>query len=200
MNAKSFTEVQEVPIPLLTAKYNVYMGGVNKLDQFISCNQILRYWKTMFYHLLKIIITNASIINTWLSMTSGQKCVSQTQFRDNLIKEIIARFGRPVLPNDSFTISHGSWPFKDHVECVHCHTNHTTRKCPHCPFQPALCHVYEKDCHSLWRITASLSVRNTWIKNRTTSRCDGPKGSKNLKKRRGNYKSSNSSFIISVHM
>ena len=193
-NGNGFTEVQEVPIPLSTAKYNLYMGGVDKSDQFISYNLILRrtvcYWKPMFYHLLEIIVTNASIIKNWQRMTSGQKRVSQTQFRDNLFKEIIAKFGKPVIPTDSFTISHGSRPFKDRARCVHC------------PYQPALSQVYERDCHSLWHSTANLKVRNTWIKNHTqrqrnldsvsnvthSSRGGCLKGSKNLKKRRGNYK------------
>ena len=54
----------------------------------------------MFYHLLEIIVTNASMIKNWLRMKSGQKRVSQTQFRDNLNKEIITTFGKPVIPND----------------------------------------------------------------------------------------------------
>lgn len=51
-DAMGFTVVQDVKIPLTTAKYHAFMGGVDKSDQFISYNRILRrtkrYWKTMF--------------------------------------------------------------------------------------------------------------------------------------------------------
>ena len=62
------SETQDVPIPIAVQKYNSYMGGGDKSDQFISYNHILRkivrYWKTFFYHLLEIVTTNSSITTT----------------------------------------------------------------------------------------------------------------------------------------
>ena len=107
-----FSEVVNVTIPEAVEGYNTYMGGVDKSDQFISYNRILRktvrYWKTMFYHLLEIIVTNSSILYNWNRMTAGMKRVSQTQFRDTIIQQIISRYGKPVVAIESFTISHGS--------------------------------------------------------------------------------------------
>ena len=69
-NADGFRSIQDVAIPQPIPRYNAYMGGVDKSDQFISYNRVLRktkwYWKTMFYHLLYIITTNSSIIHCWL--------------------------------------------------------------------------------------------------------------------------------------
>ena len=60
------SQTQDVPIPVAIEKYNSYMGGVDKSDQYISYNQILRktvrYWKTFLYHLLEIVATNSSIL------------------------------------------------------------------------------------------------------------------------------------------
>ena len=73
------------------------MGGVDKSDQYISYNRILRktvrYWKTFLYHLLEIIATNSSILYNWHRMELEQKSISQTQFRDSLVQQIIGKYG-----------------------------------------------------------------------------------------------------------
>ena len=57
------SQTQDVPIPVAIEKYNSYMGGVDKSDQYISYNRILRktvrYWKTFLYHLLEVAVYNA---------------------------------------------------------------------------------------------------------------------------------------------
>ena len=93
-NADGSISIENVAITQAIAKYDSYMGGVDKSDQFISYNRILRtkwYWKTMFYHLLEIVTTNASVIYNWLRMASGNKCISQTLFRDHLVLQIISK-------------------------------------------------------------------------------------------------------------
>ena len=193
-----FSQLQDVPIPQPTAKYNAFMGGVDKSDQFISYNRILRrtvrYWKTMFYHLLEICATNASIIYNWYRMVSGKKRLSETRFRDSLVCQIISKFGKPAVLIESFAISHGSCLFDNYSRCVFCHTNITSRRCPDCPLQPALCQVRGRDCHSLWHSTSNLRVRNNWYKKRRrtskrlstqTLKRGRPKGSTNMKKRKG---------------
>ena len=81
-NADEFRSIQDVAIPQPIPRYNAYMGGVDKSDQFISYNRVLRktkwYWKTMFYHhpvlaedfrdrlLLRIISSTAmDYLKTW---------------------------------------------------------------------------------------------------------------------------------------
>lgn len=210
--ANGSTIVEDVAVPQAIAKYNAYMGGVDKSDQFISYNRILRrtkrYWKTMFYHLLEIITTNSSIIFNWLRMASGKKRISETLFRDRLVLQIISKYGRPVTAIESFDVSHGSELSNSRSKCVICRTINTMRKCPDCPFQPALCQVSGRDCHSIWHSTSHLKARNDWFRNRRRREkqllltsleavaeiCDKrgvgrPKGSKNLRKRRGLYRS-----------
>ena len=78
------SEVADVSIPAAIANYNKYMGEVDKSDQFLSYNRLLRktvqYWKTMFYHLLEIVTTNSSILHNWQRMEANGKKRSQTEF------------------------------------------------------------------------------------------------------------------------
>ena len=66
------SQTQNVPISIAVEKYNSYMGGIDKSDQCISYNHILRktahYWKTFLYHLLEVIATNSSIVYNWHGM------------------------------------------------------------------------------------------------------------------------------------
>ena len=196
-------QVVHVPIPSAVEYYNRFMGGVDKSDQFISYNRVLRkticYWKTMFYHLLEIITTNSSILFNWRRMAADQKKVSQTQFRDNLVQAIISQYGKPIATTDSYTISHGSCFSSDLKQkvCAYCQKK-TLKQCPDCPYQPPLCQVPERDCHSIWHSHECSAVRKKWCRNRrrtsthqtstpTLGAKGRPKGSKNVKKRRGHY-------------
>ncbi len=66
-------------------------------DQLISYQHILwqtiRYWKTLFYHLLEIMVTNAFILHNWLRMECGKKCGIESRFRDELVLDIIKWYG-----------------------------------------------------------------------------------------------------------
>ena len=120
--------------------------------------------------------------------------------------QIISKYGRPVTSIESFHVSHGSQLTNSRSKCVFCRKNNTMRKCPDCPFQPALYQVSGRDCHSIWHSTSHLKPRNEWFRNRrrrekrlASSSLDAvaeicvkravghPKGSKNLRKRRGHY-------------
>ena len=125
-------------------------------DQFISYNRVpretIRYWKTFFYHLLEIVTTNCSIIYNWVRMESELKKKSQTEFHDHLVQQIIEKFGKPIVSSESFTMLHGS-RFRSDVQkqrCAYCHVQHTLWFCPDCPYEPSLCQVIERDCHSIW--------------------------------------------------
>ena len=200
--------IKDVPIPSAIARYNKFMGGVDKSDQFISYNRVLRktkrYWKTMFYHLLEIMATNSSILHNWQRMTNGMSKMTQTKFRDRLVQGIISQYGKSPTSTSSassYAISHGSSFSPDPKQkcCVLCHKK-TQRQCPDCPYQPPLCQVPERDCHSAWHREGHVALRKKWARNRqrvstnstpthgthTSKGC--PKGSKNIKKRRGKYR------------
>jgi hypothetical protein len=208
------TQLKDVPIPTAISNYNKYMGGVDKSDQYISYHRILRktprYWKTMFYHLLEIVVTNATIIYNWVLMTKDQKRITNNNFRDNLIQQIIKTYtlternptplpvSEPRL-QASITISHGSCFSEERKQCSLCQVNKTLRICPDCPNQPHLCQVVGRDCHRSWHGPASSQKRRRWTSNkgrvlklavRAMKQAGRPKGSNNRKKRRGNYRSS----------
>ena len=198
------SQTQDVPIPIAIEKYNAYMGGVDKSDQFISYNRVLRktvrYWKTFFYHLIEIVATNSAILYNWRRMEAELKKVTHTAFLDALVQQIIGKYGRVTPESDDFMIMHGSQFRKGgkKSKCVYCHTNKTLRFCPDCSYEPSLCQVPERDCHSIWHQGASSRARKQWFKNQTRGKAKRtqkagtkrgrPAGSTNLKKRRGQYK------------
>ena len=50
--------------PLVVDEYNIYMRGVDKGDQLINLYNVLikslRWWKTLFFHMIDIAIVNSS--------------------------------------------------------------------------------------------------------------------------------------------
>ena len=166
---KSQDETQDVPIPIAVQKYNSYMGGVDKSDQFISYNRISRktvwYWKTFFYHLLEIVTTNSSIIHNWIRMEQQRKSISQTEFHDWLVQQIIAKYGRPITNPNNLTVVHCS-QFR---RGAYCQSNQTQCYCPDCPYETSLCQVSERDCHSIWHRNGSSTIRKRWFKNNARS-------------------------------
>ena len=125
------SEVVDVPIPAAINNYNRYMGGVDKSDQFLSYNRLLqktvRYWKTMFYHLIRIIVTNCSILQNWQRMAANKKKRSRTECRDRLVQQIIMKYGHPSPPPQSTTVHHGSCYSSplEHKLCALCHVQKT---------------------------------------------------------------------------
>ena len=45
----------DIPRPIAIEKYNAFIGGVDKSDQYLAYHNILRrtvsYWKTLYYHM-----------------------------------------------------------------------------------------------------------------------------------------------------
>ena len=151
------TEVLAVAIPVMIQQYNEFMGGVDKSDQLISYHHILRqtirYWKTLFYHLLEIMVTNAFILHNWLRMERVEKRGIESRFRDELVLDIIKRYGdssshQSVQQCADTTIQHGSTLHSqdEHALCAWCKVRRTNRRCTDCKFQPMLCQVLGRDC------------------------------------------------------
>jgi hypothetical protein len=201
-------EVKDVPIPTAISNYNKYMGGVDKSDQYISYHRVIRktprYWKTMFYHLIEIVVTNATIIYNWVLMKMGQKRITNNIFRDNLIQQIMSRYAPPnttpvtLSEPRAITISHGSCFSEERKQCSLCQTHKTLRICPDCPNQPHLCQVVGRDCHKTWHSSSSFQSRQRYKRNKkrvlklvakAVRQAGRPKGSKNRKKRTGYYRS-----------
>ena len=78
--------------------YNCYMGGVDVSDQYLSYHNTLRktvrYWKTLFYHLIDICVVNSLILYNSIAILSGCQVVTENDYRDELALQIINAYGR----------------------------------------------------------------------------------------------------------
>ena len=162
-------EIQDVTIPLMVEHYNRYMGGVDKSDQLLqyhsSLRRATRYWKTLFYHMLDVAVTNAFVLYNWGRMEKGEKAVTENYFRDALILQIINRYRhqphhlttpvpQTIPPPSECRVWHGSILTSRKEQCSYCQfisqKSWTSRHCIDCPHSPALCQTAKKDCHALW--------------------------------------------------
>ena len=235
-------EVLDVTCPLVREKYNKYMGGVDKSDQYLAYHNVLRktvrYWKTLFYHMVDIAIVNAFIIYNLIAFESGYRSITENDFRDALVTQMITRSGRsrsePIPlghpPRSDCRVRHGSklYPPADKTRCQYCKLNgvvkFTQRKCPDCPFCPALCQTAENDCHLNWHQPSFDAVRELWFRSKsknTSSSAVGtsdasqssttttttsqqfecpkrgrPKGSTNKRRRRGGYRGKLTAWFV----
>ncbi len=53
----------------------------------------VRYWKTFFYHFIDIMVVNAHILFNFVCVQEKIKPLTENQFRDKLILEIISSYG-----------------------------------------------------------------------------------------------------------
>ena len=87
-----------VPVPLAVVKYNASMGGVDKSDQYLSYHNVLRrtvrYWKTLFYHAVDVAVVNSFILYNVLAYQAGQRTITENDYRDMLVLQIVAKYGR----------------------------------------------------------------------------------------------------------
>lgn len=172
----------DVPLPAVVKNYNTFMGGVDKSDQLISYHRVIRqtkrYWKTLFYHFVEIAVTNSFVLQKLVLLKHGQKTCTESYFRDQLVHQVIQQYGvQSPSPSTSLIIGyrtlHGSKAFEysQRSRCAVCKVK-TTRRCPDCPFTPALCQTATKDCHSIWHSEQHDCLRSAWFVNkraRTTS-------------------------------
>ena len=58
--------IREVQQPKVIANYNKYMNGVDRSDQILATNTVLRktmkWWKTMVFHLIDMAVVNGFIL------------------------------------------------------------------------------------------------------------------------------------------
>ena len=165
-------------------KYNAYMGGVDKSDQLLSYHNVLRktlrYRKTLFYHMIDIAAVNAFILYNLIATLSEIKTVTENQFRDSLVLQIIAKYGKNERQEATSTVGrpirsdcrvkHGSKIFSSEPRAL-CQyfrtadtvTNWTNRRCPDCQFQPALCQTAKRHGHSCWHEAQFDDSREAWF-------------------------------------
>ena len=82
---------EEILKPKAVEQYNKYMGGVDKLDQFLAyygfSRRTFKWWRKAFFSLLDIAIINAYILY-FHSHQTGRK-LTHLQFRVQLAKELL---------------------------------------------------------------------------------------------------------------
>ena len=142
-----------------------YMGGVDKGDQFLSYHSVLRktvrYWKTLFYHMIDITAVNAFVLYNLLAHQANCRTITENEFRDILVLQIMERYGRDQretvprgsLPTSSCRVHHGITlcSVETKGRCQYCKLsgkkNYTQRRCL---FTPALCETHDRDYHGEW--------------------------------------------------
>ena len=125
-----------VPLPAAIKYYNQYMGGVDTSDQLIGYHRIVRqtkrYWKTLFYHLLDVSMTNAFVLRKCLLMEEGINLPTESKFRDTVILAIIKAYSAPNAPlsTNDYRVCHGSRAYGgSRRRCKVCHKR-SNRQCP----------------------------------------------------------------------
>ena len=209
----------DIPRPVPVEMYNRFMGGVDKSDQFLAYHNVLRktvrYWKTLFYHIIDVCVVNSFILYNNIALLSGCRTVTENDFRDDLILQIIEAYGRhkqeaPSVGRPSRSecrVRHGSVLVSSKGRCQYCKligkgTNLTQRVCSDCLFQPSLCQTKDRNCHYLWHSPSFDGTRELWTECKQRKRASvpeaeqpphqgrgRPKGAINKNKRRGNYRS-----------
>ena len=83
----------EVTKPNIICEYNKYMGGVDKLDQFLSyytlCRKSAKWWKKVFFRLLELCLVNAMCVYNAKHPRFAESRRSHQKFREALIYELI---------------------------------------------------------------------------------------------------------------
>ena len=125
------------------------MGGVDKSDQYLAYHNVLqktvRYWKTLFYHMIDMAVVNAFVLYNHLALLSGCRTVSENDFCDELVLQIIDKYGKHSTPDtqpsrpsrSDCRVRHGSIFSTSKRRCQYCKlvgkpTRLTQRKCPDC--------------------------------------------------------------------
>ena len=89
----------DVKQPKVISEYNSFMNGVDKSDQILSSNNLLRkcfrWWKTLFFHLIDIAIVNGFILfqdlrkRGKLNKVTRPRGYSLLSFREELVRNIL---------------------------------------------------------------------------------------------------------------
>ena len=112
-----------------------------------------------------------------ISAVSGLKSVTENEFRDRLVLQIISSYGKkmreerqPGRPScTECRVKHGSTLYSQQPRSrcqfclLHRCTNWTQQKCLDCLFSPALCQTWERDCHSAWHENKFDGIRGAWF-------------------------------------
>ena len=154
-NAGSWTNIL-VQQPQIFQTYNLKMNAVDRSDQILSTFNIqrkcLRWWKTMFFHLIDMAVVNSYILflehmANYPDEIERPAGYTQCDFRDELVREIcgLPEYGDPPLHTSGRPRAPSSVFETEHIPCV----SDTRRNC-------VVCYKLEK------------------VERKTNSYCDAP--------------------------
>ena len=141
-NGGTWTEVR-VQQPQIFKTYNMKMNAVDRSDQILSTfstqRKCLRWWKTLFFHLIDIAVVNSYILFLEHKAENPNdikrpKGYSQCDFRDELVCQICGfdeygdppkyNPGRPTVPPSVFETEHMPCVSEISRNCVVCYKLH----------------------------------------------------------------------------
>ena len=144
--------------------------------------------------MVEVAVTNSYVLQKWFAMKNEKKPQTEGNFRDRLVRDIVAKYNPDRIPIGNFSIRHGSQAFggKRRI-CIVCHKR-SSRHCPDCPFTPALCQSTKRDCHGQWHCDAHHTKRQRWFSKQKRKYTEStivqlskkrgrPKGSKDKRRR-----------------
>lgn len=164
--------------PYCVKRYNKYMNGVDKSDQHLSNYNILRkcvrWWKTLFFHLVDIAVVNGFILfqdhraknpdNDFLRRPKQYRLLN---FRESVIRQLadLDEYGNPPIykpfqdPNPSkFATDHLPKFTEDKRNCKVCYAESKQQLRVHSMCGAPQCQVYlhltkDKNCFEKWHTT-----------------------------------------------
>lgn len=157
---------KEIPCPTPVIEYNKHMGGVDLSDQLIQYytvhHKTMRWYRTLFYHLLDIAATNSYLLYKELCSLKQEKPMSHRAF----LRELTAQMCGVTIAVPSARVQSGHIPVPiapqtdqskrasyGRRSCILC--RHTRRvkqatpwKCKAC--DTALCLIADRNCFETW--------------------------------------------------
>ena len=126
--------------------------------------------------MIDVAVVNAFVLYNHLALLSGCRSVSENDFCDELVLQIIDKYGKHSTPDtqpgrpsrSDCCVRHGSIFSTSKQRCQYCKlvgkpTRLTQRKCPDCIGEPALCQTSECDCHSMWHLSSFGGAHSLWF-------------------------------------
>lgn len=94
---------EEISKPAAIEEYNHFMGGVDKMDQYLAyygfSRRTFKWWRKAFFNLFDMAIINAYILYS-LSTQNGRK-LSHLHFRIELAKQLLHEASCPISSSSS---------------------------------------------------------------------------------------------------
>ena len=88
--------------PVMIHDYNIYMLGVDKLDQLMSyysfLHKSIKWWRKIFFWILEVAVINSYIIYKSLALQRGERPMSHLAFRRKLILSLSEPIRSSVIP------------------------------------------------------------------------------------------------------